>query len=550
MGMRCGMRMKDHSWWPVGVLSAVVCTVISSVSIANPVRPEAYSPWPATNSAKRSTTDINPNDGMLSWTQATPAAAWPAEGWGREFIVFDGKMWLVGGGVPWGSERHDVWCSADGAYWTEVLSEAPWSPRSHHTCVVFAGRLWIIGGKANDTGDDDVWSSEDGVNWTLEVESAPWGPRDTHDSVVFDGKIWIFGGYSKGKWLATSVWNSPDGLTWTQAPVVLPYSERFSPSAMLVFEGKMWIVGGGEGKTVIPYVWNSSDGLTWDFVGSCAPWSSSGAVVFDGGIALVGGWEGGYPRNHVWYSPTGRGWTEVLPRAPWCARSPSAVVVFDDKIWVLGGSSYDPSKAYLSDVWYAKGLDAGFSAAPASDMGQVPVDFTDESTWFAHPIATWQWDFGDGTTSTKQHPNHTYTEPGSYTVSLIVTSESGLEDTETKTDYIVVEREPHPFHSADVDEDGAISLSELLRAVQLYNSGGYQCDPAAEDGYSPAPGGHACAPHDGDYTPQDWELNLVELLRLIQIYNCAGYTACADGEDGFCPGQSRTKDKELGIVSP
>ena len=39
--------------------------------------------------------------------------------------------------------------------------------------------------------------------------------------------------------------------------------------------------------------------------------------------------------------------------------------------------------------------------------------------------ATFAWDFGDGSTSTEQNPTHTYTEAGTYSVSLTVTSSTG-----------------------------------------------------------------------------------------------------------------------------
>ena len=51
---------------------------------------------------------------------------------------------------------------------------------------------------------------------------------------------------------------------------------------------------------------------------------------------------------------------------------------------------------------------------------------------------SWQWDFGDGNSSTEQNPEYTYTEPGLYTVSLTV-SDGTNTDTETKVDYITVE---------------------------------------------------------------------------------------------------------------
>ncbi len=46
---------------------------------------------------------------------------------------------------------------------------------------------------------------------------------------------------------------------------------------------------------------------------------------------------------------------------------------------------------------------------------------------------SYEWDFGDGTTSLVQSPTHTYANYGSYQVSLRVANEEGVTDTETKT---------------------------------------------------------------------------------------------------------------------
>jgi Leucine-rich repeat (LRR) protein len=99
------------------------------------------------------------------------------------------------------------------------------------------------------------------------------------------------------------------------------------------------------------------------------------------------------------------------------------------------------------------------------------------------------------------------------------------------------------FHAADRDYDSVLSLSELLRVIQFYNAGGLRCaatPDATEDGYLPGTlnGGTGCAPHTTDYNPQDWLISLSELLRAIQFYNSLGYRYCpGDGtEDGFCPG--------------
>lgn len=62
---------------------------------------------------------------------------------------------------------------------------------------------------------------------------------------------------------------------------------------------------------------------------------------------------------------------------------------------------------------------------------------------------------------------------------------------------------------------------------------------AGEDGYNPGPENRtSCRHHDSDYNPADWDINLSELLRLIQFFNSGGYYPCpGEGtEDGFCVG--------------
>jgi hypothetical protein len=94
------------------------------------------------------------------------------------------------------------------------------------------------------------------------------------------------------------------------------------------------------------------------------------------------------------------------------------------------------------------------------------------------------------------------------------------------------------YHSADTDPNLRISLSELLRVIQFFNSEGFHCEGGTEDGYAVGPGDTACDPHDSDYNLQDWDISLSELLRLIQFFNSEGYFPTGEGEDGFGPGLS------------
>ena len=65
----------------------------------------------------------------------------------------------------------------------------------------------------------------------------------------------------------------------------------------------------------------------------------------------------------------------------------------------------------------------GFTASDTEPCVDSPVSFTNTSTGFGH--LTFAWDFGDGGTSTDESPSHTYTDTGSYAVSLTVTGSCG-----------------------------------------------------------------------------------------------------------------------------
>jgi hypothetical protein len=99
------------------------------------------------------------------------------------------------------------------------------------------------------------------------------------------------------------------------------------------------------------------------------------------------------------------------------------------------------------------------------------------------------------------------------------------------------------LHAADTDVNHFVSLSELLRVIQFFNSTGYHCADAltdTEDGFVPGlDNAHlACPKHSSDYGPPDWMVDLSELLRAVQFFNSSGYWYCPafSTEDTYCPG--------------
>lgn len=79
---------------------------------------------------------------------------------------------------------------------------------------------------------------------------------------------------------------------------------------------------------------------------------------------------------------------------------------------------------------------ANFTASKTTGSNTLSVKFTDHST--GSEIVKWLWDFGDGETSTEQHPTHYYAQPGKYTVSLTCTNVRSTSDTKTSTNLIDV----------------------------------------------------------------------------------------------------------------
>lgn len=79
-----------------------------------------------------------------------------------------------------------------------------------------------------------------------------------------------------------------------------------------------------------------------------------------------------------------------------------------------------------------------FGASDTAGCFPLKVQFTDTSLAGSGTITDWQWDFGDGTLSNLQNPEHTYTNSGNYTVILRVVNSNGCSGVATKASYIKI----------------------------------------------------------------------------------------------------------------
>jgi len=89
---------------------------------------------------------------------------------------------------------------------------------------------------------------------------------------------------------------------------------------------------------------------------------------------------------------------------------------------------------------------------------------TGASVTSTESIVSYQWNFGDGGTSTDANPSHEYTVEGTYTVSLVVTNALGCTDTLSLDKAVKVGHKPHAdfiASPADVCASSSVSFQDI-----------------------------------------------------------------------------------------
>ena len=310
-----------------------------------------------------------------------------------------GKTWVLDNvttPVPQATcDMNDIWSSADGKNWDEVMSNAPFGPRSGMGVAVFHDNLWVIGGSAAGALKNDVWSSADGTNWTRVAAGAGFSPRSDMGVAVFNNRLWVMGGGNESA-QKNDVWSSADGLNWTLVTANAEFNPRYG-KGVIVFGNKIWMIGGtsdsaytdAAGYTHISEggskdVWSSTEGKTWVLENASEPFAYQEfppVAVADNKIWILGGgiWETmpmqtknspPHATNAVWSSTDGVNWTAEKGTAGFSPRFLSGVAVFRDSIWVIGGTDND---RISGDVWCMSLPESPEVALSATTSSPAPV---------------------------------------------------------------------------------------------------------------------------------------------------------------------------------
>jgi hypothetical protein len=141
------------------------------------------------------------------------------------------------------------------------------------------------------------------------------------------------------------------GQHWYAANYCAAMGPMYGANAYVLFN-KMWVAGYWDGSFPSNLVYSSTDGYNWNFEYGAA-WPArynSGTVVFNGKVYMIGG-EGLFGlTSDVWLNVDGVNWGLVTAAPGFSARTGCRVLVFNGNLWVIGGQD---ASGDLQDAWYS-----------------------------------------------------------------------------------------------------------------------------------------------------------------------------------------------------
>jgi PKD repeat protein len=158
---------------------------------------------------------------------------------------------------------------------------------------------------------------------------------------------------------------------------------------------------------------------------------------------------------------------------------------------------------------------ATFAFSPNAPTTGQSIAFTDQST--GTPIF-WQWNFGDGTTSTQQNPTHAYATPGDYTVTMIVANSTSTSSA-TRAVNVVSSAVPYRALVSVITQAQGVGGSSWRTELTIFNAGTEAVTPQLI--FFPGAGGQVQT-HPIYLAPKQSVTYANALLELFGLQNSAG----------------------------
>ena len=267
-------------------------------------------------------------------------------------------------------------------------------------------------------GSSDHYLYAMNPNGTLKWRFQTGNLVKSHPSIASDGTIYFTAFDNKMYAL------NPDGTQkWS-----FNYGGSGNNAVTIASDGTLYIAGD------VLYALFPNGTVRWkftfgsnEFVDHSCPAISSDGTIYVGTNIGVG--TGG---NIVAVNPDGtERWRQTIANT-WVDSSPA---IASDGTVYIGSTSIGSSAPYGFLHAFRKGPLKVYAEGPYTGMPMVPVQFKCNVIGGELPYS-YQWSFGDGSTSTTKNPSHTYSLAGSYNVTLIVTDSEGNSSSDTTTAFI------------------------------------------------------------------------------------------------------------------
>lgn len=339
-------------------------------------------------------------------------------------------------------QRTRYWLSSDLASWTLTADTGTNPGIANARDIAYGANRWVAAGHNGNTNEASV--STDGFNWSAAENMHTGGAADPITQLDYASRTGFVGVYA--------------GLDNT---IFYPsYSEDFgttpaSSSVVYSDDATTW------DTSTLPVAqhWTSlsSDGRTLFLVAESTQASSMGGTPVALSTEDPQNWQTrSLPRagNYTTVAPVASSWLITTPLSNYAYLAGSSAnrptlptQIYLKAVATTTVNSVDTTfnKVYrfkwseLRNRWELEktytdldfDLEASFDITPSDGRvelqdGAASLQFTDTS--LGSPTS-WNWDFGDGTTSSLQSPSKTYSESGTYTVRLTATEPGGYSST-------------------------------------------------------------------------------------------------------------------------
>lgn len=224
------------------------------------------------------------------------------------------------------------------------------------TAIFFLGSADLIGCASGTAGDGSVTTKIDekpGFTWSRLTESADFPKSYNFPVFVVNGKVYAMLGYG--------VWFSENGSDWQKTPLE-PVRKNVYTGQYVQFRNAVYMLGDHDGNyeriRFSPKIRRTNEMKEWETLSERSNLPGRifpGIVVFCDRIWVIGGYDGQYHRNDVWSSADGVEWRLETERAAWSPRVSMGLIVFNDRLWLFGGGVIDGMADHnpgsTSEIW-------------------------------------------------------------------------------------------------------------------------------------------------------------------------------------------------------